>query len=74
MTKLYSFDKNSLEYKEVNMVKTLFWIYFPVILAILFNYLFFRAEFIEDWQWKAEPDKELKKENIKITIHQWLKQ
>ena len=74
MNQLYKYNPETLQPEPVNMKKLVFWIYFPLFLGLLFNFIYFRAPLIEDWQWKAEPNEPLKKETVKLTIDQWAQQ
>lgn len=70
-TNIYTFNKETLEYERVSL-KTILILPTVLFLGLLFNYLYFRAEIIEDWQWKYSRGKELEKVNTKITVEEWI--
>lgn len=71
MESFYTYNKETLLYEKVNVKKYLFWIYFPVVLAVFLNYFFFRAEIIKEQQWVYKEGK-LVKENVNLTLEEWI--
>jgi len=70
---LYQFNPTTLEFKRVPTIQV---IALPLIciLAVLFNFIFFRAEIISDWEWKYQAGEKLKKVETKITLEEWIQQ
>ena len=70
---LYQYNSKTLEFEKVSLRRILI---LPLILivGITFNFLYFRAEIINDWEWKYERNEPLRKVETKITIEEWMEQ
>jgi len=69
---LYQYNPKTMLMERIPLRQILI---LPLILflGIIFNFLYFRAEIINDWEWSYKNDK-LVKENNHITLEEWISQ